>query len=98
MPDMCVIEGGCNMTSATLQVVNETGLHTRPGTQFVQLAQKFESDIVLKKGDKNANAKSVIKVMKIGISKGDTITLEAEGTDEKEAIAALSEFVKNLTE
>ena len=86
------------MTSATLQVVNETGLHTRPGTQFVQLAQKFESDIVLKKSDKTANAKSLIKVMKIGISKGDTITVEAEGTDEKEAIAALSEFVQTLTE
>ncbi|MBP3710799.1 MAG: HPr family phosphocarrier protein [Treponema sp.] len=86
------------MTSATLTVVNETGLHTRPGTQFVQLAQKFASDITLKKADKEANAKSIIKVMKIGISKGDEITIEASGADEKEAIDSLAEFVKNLTE
>lgn len=86
------------MVSTTLTIVNETGLHTRPGTQFVQLAQKFNSDITIKKGDKSANAKSIIKVLKIGISKGDEINLEASGDDEKEAIDSLSDFIKNLTE
>lgn len=86
------------MTSATVKVTNATGLHTRPGTQFVQLAKTFTADITLKKGDKDANAKSIVKVLKIGISQGDEICIEANGEDEEKAVAALVEFVKNLTE
>lgn len=86
------------MKTVDLTIVNETGLHTRPGTQFVKLASTFQSDITIRKGDKSANAKSIIKVMKIGISKGDAITLEANGSDEDAALASLSDFIKNLTE
>lgn len=86
------------MKTAELTIVNETGLHTRPGTQFVKLASTFQSDITVRKSDKNANAKSIIKVMKIGISKGDAITIEANGSDEDAAIKALSDFINNLSE
>ncbi len=86
------------MVNATVTVTNATGLHTRPGTQFVQLAQKFQSDVVLKKQDREANAKSIIKVLKIGISQGDLITIEAAGCDETDAVSALTDFIRNLTE
>jgi phosphocarrier protein HPr len=86
------------MVNATITVTNATGLHTRPGTQLVQLAQKFQSDIILRKQDREANAKSIIKVMKIGISQGDMITIEAAGCDESDALSALTDFIRNLTE
>lgn len=77
-------------------VVNETGLHTRPGTLFVQEAKKYNSDIFVVKGDFEASAKSLLKVMKIGISQGDTITIRAEGSDAEAAVNHLCTFVENL--
>lgn len=86
------------MKSAKVKIINPTGLHTRPGTEFVQLAKKFASDITVKKGDKEGNAKSIIKVLKIGISCGDEIEILASGNDEESAVNSLIEYVENLTE
>ncbi len=49
------------MVSRVVEIVNETGLHLRPGKQFVAKAKTFESDISVKKGDKEASAKSMLK-------------------------------------
>ncbi len=86
------------MISKTLTVKNPTGLHTRPANDFTALANSFESDISISKGEKKANAKSIIKLLRIGISQNDTITLEAEGSDEEKAIEALESFINNLKE
>ena len=86
------------MKDAIITVKNPTGLHTRPGTEFVQLAKTFESDIIVKKGEKEANAKSIVKLLKIGISCGDEITVSASGSDEDKAIASLISYIENLSE
>lgn len=86
------------MVSRVVEIVNETGLHLRPGKQFVAKAKTFESDISVKKGDKEASAKSMLKVMKIGISKGDQVEISCDGADEAEALEALCEFIATLTE
>lgn len=86
------------MVKRVIEVVNETGLHTRPGNQFVKEAKKYESDITVKKGDKEFSAKSLLKLMKIGISKGDQIEISCNGTDEETALDSLSTFIANLTE
>ncbi|MBQ9239366.1 MAG: HPr family phosphocarrier protein [Treponema sp.] len=86
------------MESKELTVTNPTGLHTRPGTEFVKRAKNFVSDITIKKGEKTANAKSIIKLLQIGISQGDTITLTACGDDESVAIAELAAYVQSLSE
>lgn len=86
------------MKEAVITVKNPTGLHTRPGTEFVQLAKTFESDIIVKKGEKEANAKSIVKLLKIGISCGDEITVSASGSDEGKAIASLISYIENLSE
>ncbi|MGP1457820.1 MAG: HPr family phosphocarrier protein [Treponema sp.] len=86
------------MKEIAITVKNPTGLHTRPGTEFVQLAKTFESDITVKKGEKEANAKSIVKLLKIGISCGDEITVAAAGSDEDKAIAALTAYIENLSE
>jgi len=81
-----------------IEITNPTGLHTRPGTEFVRLAKTFESEVQVRKGDKTANAKSLIKMLKIGISQGDVIEIHAEGRDEGEALARIREFIENLEE
>jgi len=86
------------MTSWTFTITNPTGLHTRPGTEFVRLCKKFSSDIQISKNDKTANAKSLIKLLKIGIVKGDVITITASGDDEKSAIEMASQFFMNLND
>lgn len=86
------------MQKFEIEIANPTGLHTRPGTEFVRLAKTFESEVHVRKGDKTANAKSLIKMLKIGISQGDLIEILAEGRDEIEALARIREFIENLEE
>lgn len=86
------------MLKETVEIVNPTGLHTRPGNRFVKLAKEFECNITVSKGDKEANAKSLLKVMKIGISMGNQIEIVCDGSDEQQAMDALRDFIANLTE
>ena len=86
------------MVSREIEIVNETGLHTRPGNQFVKEAKKFACNILVKKGKKESSAKSLLKIMKIGISKGDTIQISCDGADEDQALEHLCTFVANLKE
>ena len=86
------------MLTARIEIANPTGLHTRPGTQFVQLAKTFGCEIQIKKSDKTANAKSLVKLLKIGVSQGDVIDLICDGTDEQQAMDKLRAFIADLRE
>lgn len=86
------------MLKKTVKIVNPTGLHTRPGNRFVKLAKEFECSITVSKGEKEANAKSLLKVMKIGISMGNEIEIVCDGSDEQKAMDSLCDFIANLTE
>ena len=80
----------------TIEVNNPTGLHTRPGTRFVKEARRFSATVSVSKGEKTADAKNLIKVLKIGISKGDVIEIQADGSDETEAVDGLCAFISAL--
>lgn len=75
---------------------NETGLHARPASMFVKEASKFKSDIKLLKGEKEYNAKSIMGILSMGVTKGDKITIQAEGEDEETAVKELVNFVNSL--
>ena len=76
-------------------VNNQVGLHARPATFFIQKANEFKSSIWVEKEERKVNAKSLLGVLSLGIVKGTTITLIADGSDEKEAVGALAELVKD---
>ena len=86
------------MQQIELSIMNPTGLHTRPGTAFVRLAKTFACDVTIQKKDKTANAKSLVKLLQIGISQGDTVTITCEGSDETAAAEQLSQFIRDLKE
>jgi len=86
------------MTSRDVEIRNHSGLHTRPGTLFVQLAKSFQADISVRKGERRENAKSLPKLMRIGVSCGDKISIESEGPDETAAVERLSNFLAALEE
>src|SRR3954469_14395305 len=71
----------------------QEGLHARPAAQFVKTAKRFTSEIVIVKGDKEANAKSSLKIMTLAARKGDGIVIRAEGDDAEEAVDALVELI-----
>lgn len=83
------------MTTRTITIQNEVGLHARPATFFIQKANSYKSTIVIEKGNRRANAKSLLGVLSLGIEKGQDIIVHAEGVDEQEAVEGLSTLLLN---
>jgi phosphocarrier protein HPr len=81
------------MIEKQLTVANQSGLHARPAALFVQAAKGFDSKVRLKKGEKQADAKSILEVIGLVINKGTSIILSAEGADEDEAMEALVKLI-----
>ena len=77
------------MTSNNVTIQNTVGLHARPATFFIQKANSYKSSIWVEKDDRRVNAKSLLGVLSLGIVKGMTITLIADGTDEADALEGL---------
>lgn len=71
------------MIEQTLEVLEADGLHTRPANRFVKIVKAGNSEVTIKKSDALASGKSLIKIMKLAIVKGDTITVSCDGPDEK---------------
>lgn len=86
------------MYTREITVKNKVGLHTRPATYFIQKANEFKSGIWVEKEERRVNAKSLLGVLSLGIMKDTTVTLIADGSDEKEAVDALAELIENLDE
>lgn len=81
------------MVSKNIQVNNQVGLHARPATFFIQKSSEFKSGIWVEKNDRRVNAKSLLGVLSLGITKGTEIKVIADGPDEKEAIDALVSLI-----
>ena len=81
------------MISRSVTISNSVGLHARPATFFVQKANCYKSSIWVEKEDCRVNAKSLLGVLSLGISKGTEITIIADGNDEADAIDGLAALV-----
>lgn len=82
------------MQEVTLVVRHKVGLHARPAAMFVQTAKQFKSDISVRKDDREANAKSILSILTLGVNQGSVITVKANGEDEEQALKALQELVE----
>ena len=81
------------MISRSVTIKNSQGLHARPATFFIQKANSYKASIWVEKEDCRVNAKSLLGVLSLGITKGTTITLIADGVDEAAAIDGIVELV-----
>ena len=81
------------MVTRDVVITNNIGLHARPATFFIQKANSFQSSIWIEKDDRKVNAKSLLGVLSMGIAKGMTVTLIADGQDENRAIDGLVELI-----
>jgi phosphocarrier protein len=76
-----------------IKVKNKQGLHARPAALFVQIANKFQSVIRVKKGKDIVNGKSIMGILMLGAERGSSIQIEAEGEDAQQAILELEEIL-----
>lgn len=83
------------MTSTEILIQNNEGLHARSATYFIQKANSYKSSVKIKNGSRTANAKSLLGVLSLGVSKGDIVVIEADGTDEAEAIEGISALINS---
>ena len=74
-------------------VKNQVGLHSRPATFFIQKANEFKSSIWVERDERRVNAKSLLGILSLGISKGTDITIIADGNDEADAVEGLTALV-----
>ena len=83
------------MIQREVTITNNSGLHARPATFFIQKANTYRSGVWVVKDDRKVSAKSLLGVLSIGIAKGLTITIVADGDDEEAAIKGLVELIES---
>lgn len=81
------------MISRNVTINNSVGLHARPATFFIQKANSYKCSLWVEKEDCRVNAKSLLGVLSLGISKGTEITIIADGQDEADAVEGLIALV-----
>lgn len=83
------------MVTKNVKIINKHGLHTRPATAFVTRASRFKSDIFLIYNGVRVNAKSILGLLVLAVEPGSTVTVEADGVDEAEAVESLDKLAQN---
>lgn len=87
------------MVSTKATIINPSGLHARPASEFAKAAKKYESAITVcnlaEDPALSVNAKSVIKILSLGIGQGCEVEIRAEGIDEKDAAEGLAALISS---
>ena len=83
------------MIQQELEIINKLGLHARASAKLTQLAAKYQSDVWLTRNARRINAKSIMGVMMLAAGKGAKVLLEADGSDERACVDALSALIND---
>lgn len=81
------------MTSRSVTVVNELGMHARAAAKFVRLAGQFEARVRVERRGREMDGKSIMGILLLAAARGTTITISADGNDERAAVDALAQLV-----
>lgn len=82
------------MKSFSYVIADRAGIHARPAGIVVKEATKYESSVLFRKGDKEADGKKLAPLMAMGIKCGDEVVVEVSGPDEETACAAVEKVLK----
>ena len=83
------------MMKQDIEIINKLGLHARASSKLTQTASQFQSEIWIERNGRKVNAKSIMGVMMLAAGMGSVISLEANGTDEVEALTALQALIND---
>ncbi|MGI9076923.1 MAG: phosphoenolpyruvate--protein phosphotransferase [Gemmatimonadaceae bacterium] len=87
-------EAGDTVSSASIVIANETGLHARPAAVLAAAARKFTADVRLVKEGREANLRSMVSIMALEVAGGDTVTILARGDDAAAAVDAIARTLR----
>lgn len=83
------------MKSFEYTITDPVGIHARPAGLLVKEVKKYESRVIIKKGEKEVDASKLMVLMSLGAKQNDTITVSIEGPDEETACEALKAYFKS---
>lgn len=82
------------MLKKTVTIGLASGLEARPIAMLVQIASKYDSEIIVESGEKRVNAKSIMGMMTLGLDSGEHVNVVANGADESEAMEDLEKYLE----
>ena len=83
------------MKSFDYTITDPVGIHARPAGLLVKEVKKYESEVMIKKGEKEVDASKLMILMSLGAKQNDTVTVSVEGADEDTACEALKAYFEN---
>ena len=83
------------MTSRSVTVVNQLGMHARAAARFVHVAARFEAQVRVARDRREMDGKSIMGILLLAAARGSTIIITADGADEEKAVAALTALVES---
>lgn len=86
------------MITKEVIVSNKSGLLSKPAAMFIQKASSFKSSVWIEKGERTANAKSLLGLLSLSIGNGSQIIMIADGDDEGNAINELEKYINECVE
>jgi phosphocarrier protein HPr len=82
------------MTSQSVVVVNQLGMHARAAAKFVHVATRYQARVRVAREAREMDGKSIMGILLLAAARGSTITISADGTDENDAVRALVALVQ----
>lgn len=83
------------MLEKDIEIINKLGLHARAAAKLVKLASGYDCNIDIQKEDQRVNAKSIMGVMMLAASRGNTVTVFVEGNEETSAMEAVEHLIND---
>ena len=84
-----------DIRTKSVTILNEEGLHARPAGLFAQIANQFNSQISVARGEESVDGKSILSILTLGATQGVRLIIRAEGTDADLAVKQLSQLVES---
>jgi phosphocarrier protein len=81
------------MTSRRVTVVNQLGMHARAAAKFVHLATRFQATVLVTRDTRQMDGKSIMGILLLAAARGMTLTISADGSDEEDAVEALTSLI-----
>ena len=81
------------ITEKKITIKNKSGLHARPAAVFVQIANKYDSNVMVKKGKLEVNGKSIMGILMLAAGKCAQVTLKVDGEDAEKAMLELEQVL-----
>lgn len=83
------------MLKREIPITNKLGLHARAAAKLVQITSRYRCQIQVTKDGQTVDAKSILGILLLAATKGSVLTVEADGPDEVDAMAAIATLIEN---